>query len=629
MRVAIASGKGGTGKTLVATNLAAALGAAYVDCDVEGANGHLFLQPRINEERPAETPVPSPNDRCTGCGACAEACRFGAIAVLKGAPLVFGELCHSCGACLRACPEGALAWSSHALGKVRTGTYCPDGARRLPFADGELATGEVRASAVIRQVKASADPAAPITVLDCPPGAGCALTEAVTGADACLLVTEPTPMGLSDLGGACELVLRLGIPHAVILNRCDLGGADADGFCRDRGVPIVARIPHDDDLARLYARGQLAYLRCDRYKSLFDSIASGLSSGALALRRPREAAPAPAPLLSEAAVPGLGGRPEAARGRALLQVAIVSGKGGAGKTSLAVSLAGMAAAFFSADCDVEGANMHLLLSPSAERSVAFSGGYAAVVRGESCSGCGVCAGECRFGAISLTPRASVDSLRCEGCGLCAMVCPLGDTEEPPIALRPRLHGHAFVGQTPFGGLARGALLPGGEASGKLVTLVRALAEDAACGAGARGILIDAAPGTGCPVNAALTGTDFAVAVAEPTPSGLHDLTRVLDLADWFGVPAACVINKADVCQQVADTIGRLCRDRGVELLGSIPFDRRIPADLAAGRIPLLGDGPGAAALSRICRVILARLQQRIQHKAGGRAASMHTGRRTQ
>jgi len=225
MRIAVASGKGGTGKTLVATNLAAALrGATYLDCDVEGANGHLFLKPTIRTDRPAEVPVPVATDACTGCGACAEACRFGAIASLETGPVVFNELCHSCGACLEACPQGALNEKPHALGKIRFGDYQIADSPPAPFADGELNTGQVRASAVIEQVKDEVDPDAPFTVLDCPPGAGCAVAEALRGADLCLLVTEPTPFGLSDLDKAIGLADYLGIPQAVILNRSDLGG---------------------------------------------------------------------------------------------------------------------------------------------------------------------------------------------------------------------------------------------------------------------------------------------------------------------------------------------------------------------------------------------------------------------
>ncbi|HUU91397.1 MAG TPA: 4Fe-4S binding protein [Phycisphaerae bacterium] len=607
MRIAIASGKGGTGKTLVATNLAAALrGATYLDCDVEGANGHLFLKPAIRIQRPAEVSVPVATDACTGCGACAEACRFGAIASLETGPVVFNELCHSCGACLEACPQGALNEVPHALGKIRIGDYRIADAPPAPFADGELNTGQVRAAAVIEQVKDEADPDTPVTVLDCPPGAGCAVAEALRGADLCLLVTEPTPFGLSDLDKAIGLADYLGIPQAVILNRSDLGGADARAFCAERNLPIVLEIPYDAELARLYAEGQLVYTRIPRYREIFDALADAIRSGLFERRTPPAERQA-LPLFADGVEPDTTRCTEVQRPAGLVQVAVISGKGGTGKTSLAASLAAMADSLVTADADVDAANLHLLLGAHGETRIPFSAGYLAQIDPDNCRGCGVCANECRFEAISLTPHAEVDPLRCIGCGLCALVCPLQDTGEMPVRLVPRLSGYAYSGETDRGGEARGELLAGGEASGKLVTLVRNLAETRTVQTHAARILIDAPPGMGCPVNAALTGTDLAVAVTEPTQSGLHDLNRALDLAAWFKVPTLVVINKADICPEMAASIREACAARGLEVIGAVPFDRSVPEDVAAGRVPAFGKGPGAAALRDVCRAVLKRL----------------------
>ncbi|HUX01177.1 MAG: 4Fe-4S binding protein [Phycisphaerae bacterium] len=611
MKIAIASGKGGTGKTLVATNLAAALGAAYVDCDVEGANGGLFLKPVIRATRPAEAPVPVVNEKCTGCGVCARACRFGAMAAVKRGILVFNELCHSCGACLEACPESALEWGRHALGIVRSGTYRV-GRVESPFADGELATGQIRSSAVIAQVKAAAGHA-PHTVLDCPPGCSCAVAEAVRGTDLCVLVTEPTPFGLSDLEKALGLVRHFGIPHAVILNRSDLAGTDVRGFCEAHGVPLALEIAYDPHLARLYAEGRLAFEEDAGYRSIFLDLADALAQKTLKLAHPERGA-GPIALFS--------GAPESPNQRCterptperIVQVAVVSGKGGTGKTSLAASLAALAKGQATADGDVDAANLHLLLRPQQESRTPFSGAHLAVVDADRCRGCGVCAGECRFGAITLTPRATMDPLRCAGCGLCALVCPLAGTEEMPLRIEPRLSGYAYAGQTSAGPLSRGELLAGGEASGKLVTLVRQLAEGQAAEIAARQILIDASPGTGCPVNASLTGCDLAIAVTEPTQSGLSNLMRVLDLADWFKIPAAVVINKASICPPMAERIRSACAERGVEVLGEVPFDRRIPEQLARGIIPAMGEGEGAAALARLSREILRRIGRLTKEK---------------
>ncbi|HUU09418.1 MAG TPA: 4Fe-4S binding protein [Phycisphaerae bacterium] len=605
MILAIASGKGGTGKTLVATNLAAALGAAYVDCDVEGANGHLFLKPEIADQQPAVSDVPKATDACTGCGACAKVCAFSALAALKSGVLVFNELCHSCGACLEACPSQALRWTTHVLGHVRVGRYRVARGQWLPFADGELAVGQVRASAVIAQVKEAA-PAAAHTILDCPPGCSCAVTEALRGTDLCLLVTEPTPFGLSDLEKAIGLVEHLAIPHAVILNRCDIGGADVRGFCNLCGIPIVLEVPHDMAIAGAYAEGHLLYAANPRYAEMFDTLAEAVRTGSLPCRRPAARPLSEAQDLLEEQPPAR--RPADPAAKPLTRVAVVSGKGGTGKTSLAASLAVLGQGLAVADGDVDAANLHLVLFPRDEEGHVFSGSWLAVVDPQMCRGCGVCANECRFDAITLTPRATVDPLRCEGCGLCALVCPLAGTDEMPVRIHPRLSGHAHVGTTDWGPMARGSLLAGGEASGKLVTLVRTLADEAAAREDAKHLLIDASPGTGCPVNASLTGCDLAVVVTEPTLSGLHDMERVLDLAAWFRIPAMAVINKADLCARVAEEIRCLCRRRDIEVVGEVPFDRNVPENLSRSVVPALGDGPGAEALRNVCGTILARLE---------------------
>jgi MinD superfamily P-loop ATPase len=629
MNIAIASGKGGTGKTFVATNLAAVLGAAYVDADVEGANGHLFLKPAGLRVRPAEIEVPEATDACpprracNGCGACAKVCRFGALAALKTGVLVFNELCHSCGACLEVCPTGALRWTRHVLGRVRVGTYraCPaqpwrsgdGGGPARPFADGELAIGQVRSVVVIRQVKeavgASAD-----TVVDCPPGASCAVTEAVRGADLCLLVTEPTPFGLADLDKALALARHLGVPAAVLVNRSDLTALDVEAHCRERGAPVISQFPYDPDVARMYAEGRLAVGERGRWREAFESLARRLRAATGRSPQPGEgygglppAARSTPPGQPDAADSTRGADRASPQPSPAAQVAVISGKGGTGKTSLAASLAVIARRAVAADADVDAANLHLLLKVADERSADFSGGYVAAVDAAKCRGCGVCAGACRFEAITLGPHAIVDPLKCEGCGVCALVCPLAGTEEMPARLVARLSGHAYVGDLPNGWLARGELLAGGEASGKLVTLVRRMAEERAADADGAPILLDASPGTGCPVNASLTGCDLAIAVTEPTQSGLHDLARALDLAAWFKVPAVVVINKADLCPEVAAGIRRLAADRGVEVIGEVPFDRRLPEDLARGIVPAMGDGQAARALRRVCLEVLDRL----------------------
>lgn len=257
MRIGIASGKGGTGKTTVATSLAWVAGragraVAYLDCDVEEPNGALFLRPTLAEPEPVTTLAPRVDtDRCTGCGACGRACQFSAILAAGQAVLTFPELCHGCGACSRACPVGAITERPRPVGLLRQGR-----AGAIWCVEGELAIGEAMSPPVIRAVKRAA-PAMEITLLDCPPGTSCAMVEAVRDCDHVLLVTEPTPFGLHDLRLAVETLRLLYVPFGVIVNRCDSGDERVRRYCREESIEILAEIPDRRDLAEAYARGQV------------------------------------------------------------------------------------------------------------------------------------------------------------------------------------------------------------------------------------------------------------------------------------------------------------------------------------------------------------------------------------
>ncbi len=255
--LAIASGKGGTGKTTVATNLALFLAdtggrVQYVDCDVEEPNGALFLHPRIEASEPACIPVPVVDEaRCTGCGKCAEVCRYRAIAVLKK-PLLFPELCHGCGGCALACPEGAIRERDRAIGTVETGR-----AGALAYAGGRLDVGEPMAPPLVRSVRAKTAGSG-TAILDCPPGTSCPVVTSVRGADFVLLVTEPTPFGLHDLRLAVEMVRRLGLRHGVVVNRADAGDDRVRDYCAAESVPLLLEIPDDRRVAEACSRGEVA-----------------------------------------------------------------------------------------------------------------------------------------------------------------------------------------------------------------------------------------------------------------------------------------------------------------------------------------------------------------------------------
>ena len=252
MIVAVASGKGGTGKTLVATSLALSLGkrVQLLDCDVEEPNAHIILSPEITWGHPVSIPIPIVNEaKCTYCGMCAQVCAYHAIAVLRKRVLVFPELCHGCGACSYLCPEKAISEEGREIGSVEGGH-----AGELALVQGKLTVGEAMSPPVIRGVKQHLDPDKTV-IIDVSPGTSCPVVEAVRGSDYCLLVTEPTPFGLNDLVLAVETVRRLGIPCGVVLNRAGSWDSKVEEYCRDNDVPLLLKIPLDREIARLYSEG--------------------------------------------------------------------------------------------------------------------------------------------------------------------------------------------------------------------------------------------------------------------------------------------------------------------------------------------------------------------------------------
>ena len=254
MIVSVASGKGGTGKTLVATSLVLSLEdrdrVQLLDCDVEEPNDHVFLKPVITRSETVSIPIPKVDEaKCTYCGRCAEVCAYNAIAVFKEKVLVFPELCHGCGACSYLCPEEAISEERKEIGILELGSA--DG---VEFAHGRLAIGEAMAPPIIRKVKEQASPNG-IVIIDVPPGTSCPVVEAVKDSDFCLLVTEPTPFGLNDLVLAVETVRELDIPCGVILNRVGVGDGRVEEYCLKESIPVLLTIPLDIEIARLYSRG--------------------------------------------------------------------------------------------------------------------------------------------------------------------------------------------------------------------------------------------------------------------------------------------------------------------------------------------------------------------------------------
>ncbi len=257
MIISVASGKGGTGKTTIAMSLATSIQRSgrtvcLLDADVEAPNTHLFVQPLIEREDPVNLDIPHIDmNRCTTCGRCADICEFNALAVMGSSVLVFKELCHACGGCTLVCPEKAVTEIPH-----RTGTVMRGKAGSILYAQGILDIGEAKAPPVIDQLKTTA-PQADVTIIDAPPGTSCPMVEAVRETDLVVLVTEPTPFGLNDLKLAVDVVKTLSIPHAVVINRSDIGDDRVERYCREENLDVVLRIPNDRRIAEGYSSGEL------------------------------------------------------------------------------------------------------------------------------------------------------------------------------------------------------------------------------------------------------------------------------------------------------------------------------------------------------------------------------------
>lgn len=251
------------------------------------------------------------------------------------------------------------------------------------------------------------------------------------------------------------------------------------------------------------------------------------------------------------------------------QIVVLSGKGGTGKTTVLASFAALAGHAVLADCDVDAANLYLLLHPQIDGDEPFQGARVAVRDAERCVGCGECERRCRFEAITAT---TVSETKCEGCGLCVLVCP-----HEALHMEPVVNGRLITGGTRFGPMVYARLKPGGENSGRLVDQVRRVAEATATQAGTEWVLMDGPPGIGCTATSSLVDVDLAVIVTEPTLSGIHDMERVMTLAAHFGVPMAVVINKHDINPANTRVIEQFCRDNHVPVLAKVPYDEVVVA----------------------------------------------------
>ncbi len=266
MIISIASGKGGTGKTTIATNLAVSLGGdvQLLDCDVEEPNAYLFIRPEIHETVVINTPVPEVDmKKCNLCGKCQDICQFKAIVIMSKTVLPFSELCHSCGGCMRVCPENAITETGREIGVIERGSR-----NGLEFVHGKLRVGEAMSPPLIRKVREYARPGA-MTIIDAPPGTSCPVIAAMKGADFVLLVTEPTPFGMHDLKLAVGAVKILNIPCGLVISRSDMGDDRVREYAEGLRMPILMEIPFDRKIAEAYSRGEMLVKVMPEWKERF------------------------------------------------------------------------------------------------------------------------------------------------------------------------------------------------------------------------------------------------------------------------------------------------------------------------------------------------------------------------
>lgn len=269
MKIAVLSGKGGTGKTLVSVNLASVAGKAiYVDCDVEEPNGHLFFRPEQLEHTPVTVPIPVVDkERCTGCRRCVDFCQFNALAFIRNHPLLFVEVCHSCGGCVQLCPHQALTEVPRQVGEVISGV-----SDQVTVLSGRMNMGEATGTPIIHQLYRQLKGQEDTVVLDCPPGSACVVMDSIKDADYCVLVAEPTVFGVHNVRMVYELVKLLNKPFGVVLNKCTDGENPSELFCQQEKLPVLAKIPFDRQMGQCNSDGEIVSKVLPSYRQLFEEL---------------------------------------------------------------------------------------------------------------------------------------------------------------------------------------------------------------------------------------------------------------------------------------------------------------------------------------------------------------------
>jgi MinD superfamily P-loop ATPase len=274
MRIAVASGKGGTGKTTVAVNIAFIENISILDLDVEEPNDYIFLKNiETDYEDKVYRPVPHVlKEKCTACGKCREVCEFNAIIALKDSVVVFPEICHSCGACSYFCPENAIEEAKRKIGRI-VSVHGSGNSEPIHLVYGELVVGEASPVPLIQEVKKRVGKDA---ILDCPPGTSCPMVEGISGSDFVILVTEPTPFGFHDLKLAVNVVDKLGIDYGVVINKYEGTFNEVERFCEKQDIELLGKIPFSVEIAEKYSRGEILHEYRDNFKKIYDNVMSNV-----------------------------------------------------------------------------------------------------------------------------------------------------------------------------------------------------------------------------------------------------------------------------------------------------------------------------------------------------------------
>jgi MinD superfamily P-loop ATPase len=603
MKVVIASGKGGTGKTTIAVNLATYISklnkqtVRLLDCDVEAPNAHLFINPNYSKEYKVTVTRPQVNkEKCTSCGKCVAVCNYNVFAKVKNEILTFPELCHSCGACYYFCPKQALSTKTVEIGKIQLAEHT-----KLKFGEGILNIGETAAPIIINALKQHCldnD----FNIIDAAPGTSCSVVKAIEGADVAILITEETPFGLHDLQLAIKLTAKLKIPTGVIINRAFNKNKLITNFCQKFNIPLIGKIPFQQEYAKCYSQGELIIEQFSELEKEFHNILQYI-------HKLKEDSPPIIAAHSEYTNQlyinkSLGNNQKENKN---IELVIISGKGGTGKTTIAGAIAELMQNQTIVDSDVDAANLHLILNSQRIAIEDFIGGSKYNIDQNLCSSCGLCTQHCQFNAIDRDENneLTINKLKCEGCGFCAKVCPL-----EAILRQDLISGKTYISTTTLGKLSHAELEIGEANSGKLVAKVREQAKMLAQEHDSSFIVNDGPPGIGCPVISSITGADLVLIITEPTLAGIHDLTRTLELTQHFKIPALIVINKADLNIELASRIHNLVTQYKSQVIAEIPYDLNVVEALMQGKT-IIRHGKGAAftAIHKLWNELILKLKQ--------------------